>query len=160
LTQFASTPSFAAVSESDQTQPNPKPKHVVLYDSDCSMCTFQMKTLTWLDWFRKVRFLAIKDPEAAELAPDLGREDLMEAIHCLATNGKVHRGARAIRFLGMRMPLLVPMSLILWFPGVILLAELAYKFVSKHRLFFSKFFGCKGACAIMPERKDSVKSEP
>ena len=122
------------------------------------MCTFQKKTLTWFDWFRKIRFLAIKDPEAAELAPDLSREDLMEAIHCLTTDRKIHRGARAIRFLCLRLPLLFPMWLILWIPGVIWVAEKFYQFVSRNRLFFSKIFGCKGACAIMPERKDA-KSE-
>ncbi|MEM7014537.1 MAG: DUF393 domain-containing protein [Verrucomicrobiota bacterium] len=126
--------------------------HTVLYDSDCPMCTFQMRTLTWLDWFNKVRFLAIKDPEATEIAPQLTREDLMEAIHCLAQGGKIHRGARAIRFLGMRMPILVPISLFLWFPGVIWIAERIYQFVSRNRLYFSRIFGCKGACAIMPER--------
>ncbi|NBV85644.1 MAG: thiol-disulfide oxidoreductase, partial [Verrucomicrobia bacterium] len=25
-------------------------RHFVLYDSECSFCTFQMKVLRWLDW--------------------------------------------------------------------------------------------------------------
>ena len=112
-----------------------------------------MKSLTWLDWLNKVRFLPIKDPQAAELAPGIDREDLLEAIHCVTPEGEIHRGARAIRFLGMRMPLLVPVALFLWLPGVIWIAEKVYMFISRNRLFFSKIFGCKGACAIMPERK-------
>ncbi len=51
------------------------------------------------------------------------------------------------------MPLLVPVSLFLWIPGVIWGAEKFYMFISRNRLFFSKIFGCKGACAIMPERE-------
>jgi len=128
-------------------------RNTVLYDSDCPLCTFQMKSLTWLDWFDKVRFLPIKDPQASELAPGIDREDLLEAIHCVTAEGEIHRGARAIRFLGTRMPLLVPVSLFLWLPGVIWIAEKVYMFISRNRLFFSKIFGCKGACAIMPERK-------
>ena len=127
--------------------------HTVLYDSDCPLCTFQMKSLTWLDWCHQVRFLPIKDSEASAKAPHLTREDLMEAIHCVTPESEIHRGARAIRFLGMRMPLLVPISLFLWIPGVIWIAEKVYQFVSRNRLFFSRIFGCKGACAIMPERK-------
>ena len=123
------------------------------------MCTFQMRTLTWLDWFNRVKFLPINDPKASELAPNLTREDLMEAIHCIAADGKIHRGARAIRFLGMRMPALVPVSLFLWIPGVIWVAERIYMFVSRNRLFFSKIFGCKGACAIMPERSRETEAE-
>ena len=128
--------------------------HTVLYDSDCPLCTFQMKSLTWLDWLDKVRFVPIN--EAAQAGIDtqgLTREDLIEAIHCLTPEGEVHRGARAIRFLGMRMPLLVPVSLVLWFPGVIWIAERVYKVVSDNRLLLSKLFGCKGACAIMPQRE-------
>ncbi len=126
---------------------------IVLYDSDCPLCTFQMKSLTWLDWFNRVKFLPIKDAQAAIIAPNLTREDLLEAIHCVTVGGKIYRGARCIRYLGMRLPLLVPLSLFLWIPGVIWLAEKFYMWISRNRLFLSKLFGCKGACVIMPERK-------
>lgn len=126
---------------------------IVLYDSDCPLCTFQMKSLTWLDWFNRVKFLPINDEQAAAIAPGLTREDLLEAIHCVTVDGQIYRGARCIRFLGMRLPLLVPVSLFLWIPGVIWLAEKFYMWISHNRLVLSKLFGCKGACVIMPERK-------
>ncbi|MCB1089083.1 MAG: DUF393 domain-containing protein [Verrucomicrobiae bacterium] len=132
---------------------SPSNHHVVLYDSDCPLCTFQMKSLTWLDWFDRVRFVPIASEQAAEIAPHLTREDLLEAIHCVTPEGKIHRGARAIRFLGLRMPLLVPVALFLWLPGVIWVAEKVYQFVSRHRLVLSRLFGCQGACAIMPQRQ-------
>lgn len=128
----------------------------VLYDSDCPLCTFQMKSLTWLDWFNRTRFLPIKDDAAKSIVPKLTREDLLEAIHCVTGDGEIHRGARCIRYLGMRLPLLVPMSLFLWIPGVIWLAEKFYMWISCNRLLLSKLFGCKGACVIMPERKRDV----
>ena len=133
-------------------------KHVVLYDSDCPLCTFQMRLLTWLDWFNKVELIPINDPRSETIAPHLTREELREAIHCITPEGKIYRGARCIRFLGMRMPLLVPMALFLWIPGVIWFAEKFYMWISRNRLTLSKIFGCKGACAILPERK--TKSEP
>ena len=132
---------------------DPAQFHLVLFDSDCPLCTFQMKSLTWLDWFDKVRFIPIASERAAEIAPHLTREDLMEAIHCVTPDGDIHRGARAIRFLGMRMPLLVPVALFLWLPGVIWVAELVYRCVSRNRLVFSRIFGCQGACALMPQKE-------
>ena len=33
--------------------------HAVLYDDECSMCTFQMKVLTWLDWRGVLLFSAV-----------------------------------------------------------------------------------------------------
>ena len=127
-------------------------KHTVLYDGECPMCTFQMKVMSWLDWFGVLALVPLSDPHAAEIAPQLTREDLLEAIHCVTPERRVYRGARAIRFVGMRLPLLVPVALFLWFPGVIWIAEIAYAWVSRNRLLFSRIFGCKEACAILPKR--------
>jgi predicted DCC family thiol-disulfide oxidoreductase YuxK len=129
--------------------------HIVLYDGDCSLCTFQMRVITWLDWFNTVSLVPIADPRAHEIAPRLTRTDLHEAIHCVAKNGRIYRGARCIRFIGLRMPLALPVSLLLWFPGVIFVAEFFYRWVSRHRYLLSRMFGCKEACAIMPARKRS-----
>ena len=128
-------------------------KHSVLYDDGCPLCTFQMKVLTWLDWRNALALVPLSDPRAQEIAPQLTREDLLEAIHCVTPEGRVYRGARAIRFLGMRLPLLVPGALFLWIPGVIVLAEIIYQLVSRNRLHLSRIFGCKDACAILPARK-------
>jgi len=128
-------------------------RHIVLYDDECSMCTFQMKVLSWLDWFDVLALTPLSDPRAKEIAPRLTREELIEAIHCVTPEGRIYRGARAIRFAGMRLPLLVPLALVLWLPGVIRIAELIYNWVSRHRHLLSRLFGCKDACAILPARK-------
>ena len=135
-----------------------QPRHIVLYDSDCPLCTFQMRMLTWLDWLNKAELVPIKDPRSAKIAPSVGREDLQEAIHAITPQGAMHRGARAIRFLSMRLPLALPLGLFLWIPGIIWIAEKVYMWISRNRLFFSKIFGCKGACAILPERKRETPS--
>ena len=128
-------------------------KHSVLYDDECSLCTFQMKVLSWLDWLYALALVPLSDPHAKEIAPQLSREDLLEAIHLVTPEGRIYRGARALRFAGMRLPLLVPMALFLWLPGVIFLAEIIYQWIARHRLVLSRLFGCKDACAILPARK-------
>ena len=128
-------------------------KHIVLYDDECPLCQFQMKVLSWLDWRNALAIVPLSDPQAKAVAPSLTREDLLEAIHCVTPEGRIYRGARAIRFVGMRLPLLVPVALFLWIPGVIILAEIVYGWVSRNRLLLSRVFGCKGACAVMPARK-------
>ena len=126
--------------------------HILLYDDSCPLCTFQMKTLTWLDWFNKLTMLPLGHERAQKLARGIHREDLLAAIHCVTAKGRILRGARALRFVGMRLVPAVPMALFLWIPGVIQLAEVAYKFVSRNRHLFSRLFGCKEACALMPTR--------
>ena len=128
-------------------------QHILLYDGECPMCIFQMKVLSWLDWFSVLALVPLSDPRAQEIAPQLTREDLLEAIHCITPQGRIYRGARAIRFVGMRLPLLVPVALFLWIPGVIILAEIIYRWVSKNRLLLSRVFGCKDACVLLPAKK-------
>ena len=128
-------------------------KHIVLYDDECPLCQFQMKVLSWLDWRNALAIVPLSDPRAKATAPSLTREDLLEAIHCVTPQGRIYRGARAIRFVGMRLPLLVPVAVFLWIPGVIFLAEIVYGWVSRNRRLLSRVFGCKGACAVMPARK-------
>ena len=121
-----------------------------------------MRVLTWLDWFNVAQLVPASDPECLKMAPNLTNGMLMEAIHCVKHDGSVLRGARALRFLGLRMPLLVPFSLFMWFPGVIWIAEKVYALISRNRYILSRFFGCKDACAIMPqrEREGEVVTEP
>lgn len=126
--------------------------HTVLYDDGCPLCTFQMKLLSWLDWGNRLSLRPISDPRVGELAPSLTREALHEAIHCVTPEGRIYRGARCIRFLGMRLPLLIPVALLLWLPGVIWVAEAIYRWVSRNRHLLSRLFGCREACALMPTR--------
>jgi predicted DCC family thiol-disulfide oxidoreductase YuxK len=127
--------------------------NIVLYDDQCPMCAFQMRLLTWLDWFNTISLVPLSDERASQIAPHLRREDLLEAIHCVTKENKIYRGARCLRFVGMRMPLLIPFALILWIPGVIWFAEKIYNLISRNRHLLSRIFGCKEACAILPARK-------
>ena len=133
--------------------------NIVLYDDQCPMCTFQMRALSWLDWFNVTTLLPMSDPRVQQVAPDLRQEDLSAAIHCVAKNGRVYRGARCLRYVGLRMPLLVPMALFLWIPGVIRIAEKIYAWVSRNRYLFSRVFGCKEACAVLPQRQRDNEKE-
>jgi len=139
-------------------------RHAVLYDSDCPFCVFQGKLMTWLDWIGTLRLLPIKDPEAMALAPNVRREDLQEAMHVVTPDGRLFRGARAIRFISFRLPAAIPLGVILWIPGVIFIAEKVYALVSRNRLVLSKLFGCRGACAVMPTRRsgreDKIPDHP
>ena len=126
---------------------------MVLYDGECPLCVFQMRMITWLDWFNVVSLLPVQDPRVSEIAPSLSREALLEAIHCITPDGRIYRGARCLRFMGMRLPLVIPVALLLWIPGVIWVAEKIYQRVSRNRHMLSRWFGCQGACSILPARK-------
>ncbi len=53
--------------------------------------------------------------------------------------------------------------LVLWLPGVIYVAEMVYRWISRNRYLLSRVFGCKEACTIMPARvraNDSLSTPP
>ena len=123
--------------------------NLVLYDDHCSFCVAQMRLLKRLDWCNMISVLPMSDPHAAKLFPGLSKEQLLEAIRCVTGNGQVHSGARCFRYLGLRIPMLVPLALIMWVPGVIWVADRVYWRISRNRYFLSRFLGCDGgACAV------------
>jgi predicted DCC family thiol-disulfide oxidoreductase YuxK len=141
------------------TIPSRQP-NLLLYDDACSMCVFQTRVLSWLDWRNRIRLVPISSPQAHEIAPQLTREDLHEAIHCVTPDGRIFRGARALRHVGMRMPVLWPLAVGLWLPGVIQIAEYLYRLVARNRYVLSRFFGCDQACAILPARQRPANEQP
>ncbi len=132
-------------------------QNTVFYDGECAFCSFQMKVLTRLDWWHRLDLVPLTDPRAGVWAPSLTREQLLEAIHCVTPLGRVYRGARCLRFVGLRLPMLVPVTLVLWFPGVIWVAEWMYERVARNRQLLSRWFGCKEVCA--DSRLTRVSSE-
>ena len=123
---------------------NSKATNIVIYDDQCSLCLSQTRLLKRLDWFHAIRFQGISDPHSAELAPALRREDLLEAMHCVTKDGEIYRAARCFRFVALRIPLLIPLALLLWIPGMIWIAEKIYSRIARNRYFLSRFFGCAG----------------
>ena len=122
-----------------------------------------MRLLTWLDWFDSLILVPVSSPKVAAIAPALSREQLLEAIHCVTPDGRIFRGARCIRHLSLRLPLLLPLGLCLWIPGVIWVAEMVYRWVSRNRHLLSRRFGCKEACAFLPAKSrpsDEIISRP
>src|SRR5438046_7731599 len=85
--------------------------NIVLYDDQCPMCTFQMRALSWVDWFNVTTLLPMSDSRVEEVAPDLRQEDVSAAIHCVARNGRVCRGAGWLRYVGLVMDLFFRMAL-------------------------------------------------
>jgi len=91
-------------------------RHLVLYDGDCAMCRFQVRTLTRLDWFNVLRFVPIGDPHATEAFPNSRRSNCSK--HSLPHHKRAHSSRRArdpfvgcVCVAGVR-------ALVMWIPGV------------------------------------------
>ena len=129
-------------------------KIIVLYDNTCAFCTAQVQIWRRLDWFHAIDFRPGTAPEAAGLGLSATREELQESIHCVTPDGRVYRAARCVRCLSLRIPLLLPLGLLLSLPGVIGLAERVYRRISVNRHALGRWCGCDAASNPGPLRSD------
>jgi predicted DCC family thiol-disulfide oxidoreductase YuxK len=106
---------------------------IVLYDDHCSFCRAQMRVLKRLDWLDRLEMRPASAPGEEVAALGVVPEALAEAIHCITPKHRVFRAAKALRVIGARVPLLFPLTLLLWLPGSLRLAESAYRWVARHR---------------------------
>lgn len=120
----------------------------LLYDDRCPMCTAQVRLLSRLDGLGAVRPVPMSSAEARAIAPQITSAELHEQIHCVTPKGRIYRGARALRRVGLRVPLLAPLAMALWLPGTMWLAERAYRWVARNRYVLSRVFGCTETCAV------------
>ena len=99
-----------------------------------------VRKLQTLDWLNRFEFISQTDPRVSQIAPDLTREELGKAVYCVGNCGKITRAAKCFRFIGLRMPLLFPIALILWIPGMLWSAEKIYEWIARNREFLSHVF--------------------
>lgn len=109
-------------------------KHIVLFDGECVFCQTQVRWLRRLDWRHQFDWLPNAQRfSARRILPDLDPQALDAAIHCVTQRGEILQSSRALRFVFLRLPLLLPVAVLLWIPGMLPLAERVYQWVSRHR---------------------------
>lgn len=130
---------------------------IMLYDDTCPMCVAQMRWLSALDWFHMLETMPASSKAAQACVPEVSHDVLMTGIHCKKPDGQVLQGVRALRAAGLRVPLLVPVTLLLWIPGMRWLADIVYGKISRNRYVLSKFFRCKDTCAVKSDSEHDKK---
>lgn len=124
-----------------------RPKDSLIFDGECPLCVRQVRLLRRLDWWDGIRPRAITSLTATEKERLPAEEILLTAIHCLTPTGAVLAGAACLRHIGLRVPLLTPLALLLYLPGMLFIAQKAYEWISRHRHALSRRAGLTGTCA-------------
>lgn len=111
-------------------------KAVLIYDGECRFCAMLIAR-----WGRcagdSVKFIPYQSPEIAGHFPELPPERLEEAVHFIATDGSVFRGAEAV-FLSVAAGNRVPLWLYRNVPGFGACAEFVYRRVANNRPLLSR----------------------
>lgn len=126
----------------------PSRKLLVLFDGMCPFCQASVRVLKRLDWLGWLECRSFREPEhVPRLNPPLDPEAMEAEMHAVSHDGrKVRKGFQAFRMISWRLPLLVPIAPLLYFPGVGWIGQKAYLWVARNRF---NLIPCKdGVCAL------------
>jgi predicted DCC family thiol-disulfide oxidoreductase YuxK len=124
---------------------------VLLYDSDCGFCRWSVdKILSW-DRGRRLRSLALQDPDADEILGGMEAEERMASWHFVASDGRLYSGGAAAAPLFRQLPGGKPFAALFFvFPGV---TDRAYRLVARNRDRLGRLVG-ESACNVDPSRRN------
>ena len=108
-------------------------RDVLIYDGDCRFCTAQVGRLARWDRSGRLAFVSLHDPEVGRRWPDLTHDQLMKEMVLIDKQGQRHAGAKAFRYLSIRLPPLWPTALLMHIPGTSRLWQWLYRYVAKYR---------------------------
>ncbi len=109
---------------------------VFYYDGECGFCRTIVRSLARLDWFRAIEWVPFQMLDTPP--PGLSWSDLGNAAYLRNGGGRLWRGFYALRMLCLRIPLLLPLIPLAWFPGAHFLATPTYRWVAKNRYWASR----------------------
>jgi len=112
----------------------------VHFDGQCPLCAAEIRHYKALDENQVLHFVDVADPHAAA-GPHLDRCDALKRFHVRSANGELISGARAFTALWRHLPGWRWLAIVMRIPGVILLAELAYRGFLPIRPYLSSLYG-------------------
>ena len=107
------------------------------YDGACGFCSGGRRWLSRLDFFHRIEWTPYQT--LTEPPDGLSWEDLDRYAYMDTGRGPLRKGFYAMRLLTLRLPLLLPLAPLMWFPGVNLAGEAVYGWFARNRYRFS---GC------------------
>ena len=118
---------------------------LVLYDSDCGICTRSARLLRLLD--RRARLHLLPLQAAGDVAGAPQRDVLLEAIHVRDEYGRWSVAGNACIRIGQEVPVLRPLAILAGLPVMRRLVERLYALLARRRYRISRLLG-DDACQI------------
>jgi predicted DCC family thiol-disulfide oxidoreductase YuxK len=122
---------------------------ILLFDEDCGFCRWSTDRILAWDRKRRLRPMALQDPQAERLLAGMPPERRMASWHLVTPDGRVRSAGAAAPMLLRMLPWGRPLAILLeTFPG---LTERLYQWIADHRDALGRRLGT-AACAVDPRR--------
>jgi len=106
---------------------------LVVYDGSCGICAGNLPWLHRLDWLGRFDDLPYQSEEVYRLFPQLHRTQCEQALQLAFPDGRVYAGAEAFRAVFLRMPLTLPLGLLMAIPPLPWLLRKLYPVLARNR---------------------------
>jgi predicted DCC family thiol-disulfide oxidoreductase YuxK len=128
---------------------------VLLYDADCGFCRWSTARILSWDRHRRIRAVALQDPESDRLLGGMDQATKMASWHLVTSDGAVRSAGAAAPSLFRLLPGGSPLAAIAaTLPGT---TERAYRWVSEHREWLGRRLGTQ-ACSVDPARQQHERN--
>jgi predicted DCC family thiol-disulfide oxidoreductase YuxK len=105
----------------------------LIFDGECGFCRASVELLRRWDRYRRLSFVPFQDPGALAPLPRVPRSELEQAMHLVAPDRRVLKGAAALPAILRLVPGGAPLALLYQMPGVPWLAAGVYRIVARNR---------------------------
>ena len=105
-------------------------KPIIAYDNRCLFCINTKNKVDKLDKKKRLKWVGIDSFDYKKY--NLKKEDLLEEMYLIADD-KIYKGYYTWKFIAKKIPLLFPLYIISFIPGVDFIGDKVYKLISKHR---------------------------
>lgn len=122
-------------------------KWAVLYDGNCRICTDGAEKLKKLAGER-VDLRNFQDAKNLEGLPEIPYADLMDKMHVVSPESRIFKGAAAIARVAALTPVVGPLALLYYVPGLRQLADFGYSQIAKRRYRLSGGACEDGTCKL------------
>lgn len=108
----------------------------IVYDGACPLCIRSMTLLAYLDWFRRLGYRDLMHwAEVARDYPALDPDACIKEMHVVdRVTGRIYRGYFGFRRIAWEVPLLWPLLLFVYIPGVSFVGFRVYGLIAANRL--------------------------
>lgn len=107
---------------------------IIFYDQECLLCRRTKIVLEHFDFFNALKFKSVQQhAHQEEKLKTFDEDDLLADIYSIAADGKVYKGIATYAYAFRRMPLLLPLGLLLSVPGIKNIAKIIYRKIAIDR---------------------------
>ncbi len=128
-------------------------RHLLLFDGRCQFCLSIIRKVKIMDLWNVIKPINCHEIDDLKVIhPDLTQEKVASQIHLVDPSQRLFKGFEVFRRLCLKLPMMYPLLVLFYFPGLGLIGPMVYRIVAENRYLLHLNPVCKiNACFRKPK---------